>query len=135
MLDRFDLGLPTGSLRVTLGTVLFCMLVGTIVTVLSVIVPAFRAGRTKPVEAMRSTAVDTSGTSVVRAVLGAIFLGLSLLLLALNQFVGAQWYYLGPGGLLLFVSLFVAGPLLATGVRQDRHSGAGRARPDRSPGG
>ncbi len=115
LLDRFDLGLPTGSLKVTGGTVLLCMLVGTIVTVLSVIVPAFRAGRTKPVEAMRSTAVDTSGTSVVRAVIGSTFLGLALLLLSLNQFVGAQWYYLAPGGLLLFVSLFVAGPLLARG--------------------
>jgi putative ABC transport system permease protein len=113
VLDRFDLGLPTGSLRITFGTVLLCMLVGTVVTVLSVIVPAFRAGRTKPVEAMRSTAVDTSGTSVVRAVLGAVFLGLSLALLMANQFVAAQWYYLAPGGLLLFISLFVAGPLLA----------------------
>lgn len=115
VLDRFDLGLPSGSLKVTAGTVLVCMLVGTVVTVLSVIVPAFRAGRTKPVEAMRSTAVDTSGTSTARAVIGAIFLGLALLLLALNQFVDAQWYFLAPGGLLLFVSLFVAGPLLARG--------------------
>lgn len=115
VLDRFDLGLPQGSLQVTFGTVLVCMLVGTIVTTLSVIVPAFRAGRTKPVEAMRASAVDTSGTSTFRAVTGAILLGLSLLLLALNQFVSAQWYYLAPGGLLLFLSLFVAGPLLARG--------------------
>lgn len=113
VLDRFDLGLPQGSVRLTLGTVVLCMVVGTVVTVLSVVVPAFRAGRTKPVEAMRATAVDTSGTSVVRLVFGAIFLGLALLLLGLNQFVSAQWYYLAPGGLLLFVSLFVAGPLLA----------------------
>lgn len=115
VLDRFDLGLPTGSLSVTGGTVLLCMLVGTIVTVLSVIVPAFRAGRTKPVEAMQATAVDRSGTSVARAVIGAVVLGLALVLLMLNQFVGAQWFYLAPGGLLLFVSLFVAGPLLARG--------------------
>jgi len=113
VLDRFDVGLPSGSLQITLGTVVLCMLVGTIVTVLSVIVPAFRAGRTKPVEAMRSSAVDTSGTSVVRGVLGAVFLGLSVVLLLLNQFVGAQWYFLAPGGVLLFVTLFVAGPLLA----------------------
>lgn len=115
VLDRFDLGLPQGSVQLSLGTVVVCMAVGTIVTVLSVIVPAFRAGRTKPVEAMRATAVDTSGTSKVRAVLGAVFLGLSLVLLALNQFVSAQWFYLAPGGLLLFISLFVAGPLLARG--------------------
>ncbi|MFN7148367.1 MAG: ABC transporter permease [Microthrixaceae bacterium] len=115
VLDRFDLGLPQGSLQVTFGTVLVCMLVGTIVTTLSVIVPAFRAGRTKPVEAMRASAVDSSGTSTVRAVAGAILLALSLLLLGLNQFTSPKWYYLAPGGLLLFLSLFVAGPLLARG--------------------
>lgn len=115
LLERFDLGLPSGSIRLSGGTVIVCMLVGTVVTVLSVIVPAFRAGRTKPVEAMRSTAVDTSGTSTVRAVLGAVTLGLALTLLALNQFTDPKWYFLAPGGLLLFVSLFVAGPLLARG--------------------
>jgi putative ABC transport system permease protein len=115
VLARFDLGLPQGSLGLSLGTVVVCMVVGTVVTVLSVIVPAFRAGRTKPVEAMRTSAVDTSGTSVARAVIGAVLLALALVLLALNQFVGAQWYFLAPGGLLLFISLFVAGPLLARG--------------------
>ncbi len=115
VLDRFELGLPSGSIELTPGTVIVCMLVGTVVTVLSVIIPAFRAGRTKPVEAMRESAVDTSGTSTVRAVLGAVFLGLALLLLALNQFTDPKWYYLAPGGFLLFVSLFVAGPLLARG--------------------
>lgn len=113
VLDRLELGLPNGSLRVTFGTVLVCMLVGTIVTVLSVLVPAFRAGRTKPVEAMRETAVDTSGTSTVRAVLGVIFLGLAAVLLGLNQFLDPKWYFVGPGALLLFISLFIAGPLLA----------------------
>lgn len=113
VLDSFDLGLPTGSLQVTFGTVAVCMAVGTVVTVLSVLVPAFRAGRTKPVEAMRDSAVDTSGTSVLRAVVGAVLLALSITLLLVNRFVGAQWYYLAPGGVLLFASLFVAGPLLA----------------------
>lgn len=113
VLDSFDLGLPTGSLQVTFGTVAVCMAVGTVVTVLSVLVPAFRAGRTKPVEAMRDSAVDTSGTSVLRGVVGAVLLVLSITLLLVNRFVSAQWYYLAPGGLLLFASLFVAGPLLA----------------------
>ena len=82
-------------------------------TVLSVMVPAFRAGRTKPVEAMRASAVDTSGTSVVRAVVGGAFLALAMLLLLVNRFAGAQWYYLAPGGLFLFIGVFIGGPLLA----------------------
>ena len=38
---------------------------------------------------------------------------MSLVLLLVNRFVGAQWYLLAPGALLLFVGLVVGGPLLA----------------------
>lgn len=113
ILKQFDVALPGAGVKVTIGTIVLCMLVGTIVTVLSVIVPAFRAGRTKPIEAMRASAVDTSGSSKVRAVVGGIFLVLSLALLLVNRFVGVQWYYLAPGALFLFIGLFVGGPLLA----------------------
>jgi putative ABC transport system permease protein len=89
------------------------MLIGITVTTLSVIVPAFRAGRTKPVEAMRSSAVDTSGSSAVRAVFGAVFLLGSIALLLANRFIGVQWYYLTFGALFLFIGLFIGGPLLA----------------------
>ncbi|MHB1137905.1 MAG: ABC transporter permease [Microthrixaceae bacterium] len=113
VLGLFDVVLPGSGVKVTLGTVLVCMIAGTVVTVLSVIVPAFRAGRTKPVEAMRSSAVDTSGTSKVRAVFGAAFLALGALFLTINQLSNPQWYLIAPGALFLFFGTFVGGPLLA----------------------
>ncbi len=112
-LGLFDITLPGSGVKVTLGTIVVCMLTGTVVTVLSVIIPAFRAGRTKPVEAMRSSAVDTSGTSKVRAVFGAFFLIGAAFFLVLNQTVGPQWFYLAPGALFLFIGTFIGGPLLA----------------------
>lgn len=112
-LGRFDIVLPGSGVKVTIGTVVLCMLAGTIVTVLSVIVPAFRAGRTKPVEAMRSSAIDSSGTSMVRAVIGGAFLALAALFLVLNTVGDAKWYLIGPGALCLFIGTFVGGPLLA----------------------
>jgi putative ABC transport system permease protein len=113
VLGLFNVVLPGSGVKVTVGTVLVCMIAGTVVTVLSVIIPAFRAGRTKPVEAMRSSAVDTSGTSKVRAVIGGIFLALAAIFLVLNQTTGAQWYLIAPGALFLFFGVFVGGPLLA----------------------
>lgn len=113
VLGRFDVVLPGAGVKVTVWTVVLCMVAGTVVTVLSVLVPAFRAGRTKPVEAMRSSAVDTSGTSVVRAVIGGAFLVLSIIFLTINQVVNAAWYWIAPGGLFLFLGVFVGGPLLA----------------------
>ena len=112
-LSFWDISLPGSGVKITFGTILLCMLTGTIVTVLSVIIPAFRAGRTKPVEAMRSSAVDTSGTSKVRAAFGGTFLVLAAIFLVLNQTTGPQWYFLAPGALFLFVGTFIGGPLLA----------------------
>lgn len=113
ILGRFDLSLPGTGVKITLGTIVLCMIVGTVVTLLSVVVPAFRAGRTKPVEAMRQSAVDNSGTSMLRAVFGGLFLGGGVALLLLNVFYKAVWFFIGPGTLLLFVGLFIGGPLLA----------------------
>lgn len=113
VLGWFDVSLPGAGVRVTPWTVALCLAVGTLVTVGSVLVPAIRAGRTKPVEAMRASAVDTSGTSKVRAAFGAFFLVAALVLLALNQFVRSTWMFLLPGALALFVGLVIGGPLLA----------------------
>ena len=92
------------------------MLVGTVVTVLSVIVPAFR-GRAH--QARRGDALDRGRHVGHLGGPGACSARCSSACRCCcwwsNQFVGAQWYYLAPGGLLLFVSLFVAGPLLARG--------------------
>ncbi len=113
VLGQFNLALPGTGVKITFGTILLCMLVGTVVTLLAVIGPAFKAGRTKPVEAMRSTAVDTSGTSRVRALFGGTFLVTAIALLLINRFNGVKWYLIGPGSFLLFVGLFIGGPLLA----------------------
>lgn len=113
VLNRFGLALPGNGVSITTGTVVLSMVVGTIVTLVAVMIPAFRAGRTKPVEAMRQSAVDRSGTSKARIVGGAVVLVVALVLLALNQLTEVHWYYIGPGGFLLFIGLFIGGPLLA----------------------
>ena len=113
VLGRLGVSLPGAGVALSAGTVILCLVAGTLVTVISVTIPAIRAGRTKPVEAMRDSAVDTSGTSRVRAVLGGIALVASLVLLTTNRLGGARWYLLAPGSVLLFVGLVIGGPLLA----------------------
>src|SRR5690606_29725335 len=48
VLEMFDISLPGSGMKVTTWTVVICLVVGTLVTVVSVMIPAFRAGRTKP---------------------------------------------------------------------------------------
>lgn len=113
VLGTFDIRLPGSGVALSIGTVVLCMVMGTVVTVISVVVPAFRAGRTKPVEAMRESAIDTSGTSTARAVLGGACLVVAVALLLADRFLTASALLLGPGALLLFVGLVVGGPLVA----------------------
>lgn len=113
VLGAFDVKLPGAGVALRPWTVLFSLVVGTVVTVVSVFLPAFRAGRTKPVEAMRDSAVDHSGTSVARAVIGGGALALSILCLLLIRLGGMTAWLLMPGALLLFFGLAVGGPLVA----------------------
>jgi putative ABC transport system permease protein len=113
VLGAFDVKLPGAGVAVRPWTIVLCLVAGTFVTVVSVFVPAFRAGRTKPVEAMRDAAVDHSGTSTARAVIGGTSLVLSLVLLLLVRVAGVTQWLLIPGSLLLFVGLVVGGPLVA----------------------
>ena len=113
VLGLFDVKLPGAGVAVRPWTIVLCLVAGTFVTVVSVFIPAFRAGRTKPVEAMRDAAVDHSGTSKARAVIGGTCLVLSIALLLAVRLAGATEWLLAPGALLLFVGLVVGGPLVA----------------------
>ncbi len=113
VLGVFDVRLPGSGVALRPWTVILCLVAGTLVTVLSVFVPAFRAGRTKPVEAMRDAAVDHSGTSVARAVIGGAALALSIALLLAVRLAGVTAWLMVPGALLLFFGLLVGGPLVA----------------------
>jgi len=113
LLSAFDVPLPGAGVKVTTGTVVMGLVVGTLVTVVSVAVPAFRAGRTKPVEAMRSSAFDRSGTSKVRFVLGGAALAAAVGVLLGAKAGALPKVLLGGGTLFMFTALVVGGPLLA----------------------
>lgn len=113
LLGVFGVKLPGAGVSITPLLIVGCTLAGTVVTAISVMVPAFRAGRTRPVEAMREVAVDRSGSSTVRAVIGGAALVIGLVTLLGVRFGAAPAWALAPGALLLFIGVLVGGPLLA----------------------
>jgi putative ABC transport system permease protein len=113
VLDRFDVPIPSAGIALTPTIVIVTLVAGTLITVVAVMLPAFRAGRTRPVEAMRSAAVDTSGTSAVRMWVGGILLAIGLASLLVNRFTISNPLVLGLGALVLFLGVVIGGPLLA----------------------
>ncbi|MCZ7631566.1 MAG: FtsX-like permease family protein [Microthrixaceae bacterium] len=102
ILEQLDVGLPGAGFALSPWTVVITVVAGTFVTVLSVMVPAFRAGRTRPVEAMRESAVDHSGTSAFRLYLGGGLLAVGVVALLLNRFAWSHPLLFGFGAFVLF---------------------------------
>jgi len=115
MLVGFGLELPAGGVVLNPDTVVVSLVVGMVVTLVSAIGPAVRASRVPPIAALRDVAIDTTGRSRVRLVLGVIItlLGIGATFGALagqgpNGLVTA-----GGGVLLVLVGTIVLGPVAA----------------------
>jgi putative ABC transport system permease protein len=115
MLDAMGIDIPAGSIVVTTSTVVVSMLAGLGVSVASAILPARRASRVAPVAAMRDVAVDSSGSSRRRAVIGTAVTGLGAASIAQGLFAGGDSAILavGIGVALVFLGVAVLGPILA----------------------
>ena len=72
LLSGFGLDLPAGGLAVTTSTVITSLIVGTVVTLASAWFPARKAGKVPPIAAMRDVALDRTGASPKRMVIGGV---------------------------------------------------------------
>ncbi|MFG2968164.1 ABC transporter permease [Streptomyces sp. NPDC048288] len=107
---------PGGDLVITSLSMALPLVVGVIVCLGSALLPAVRAGRTAPLAALRETAVDSSGASGLRAVLGAGLGALAVALALTGVLVSPSVWLAGLGALLALVSFVVLGPVAATTV-------------------
>jgi len=115
LLNAVGLEIPTTGLTIATNAVTRIVLIGTIITVLSAILPALRSGRVPPLAAMRDTALDTVPKLGRRIVVGLILIALGAigLLAALN---GARVAILGLGVLGVFAGVLVIGPAISKPV-------------------
>jgi putative ABC transport system permease protein len=114
LFDAVGGALPAGGTVVTVGTVVAGLLVGTIATLVAAVGPAVRASHVAPLAALREAAVDRSGTSRPRAVVGLVALGAGGAALVTGAVAGGDTLLLtGVGAVAALVGLVVAGPVLA----------------------
>ncbi|MEV5611249.1 FtsX-like permease family protein [Streptomyces sp. NPDC052225] len=105
---------PDGELVISALSLLLPLAVGVVVCLGSALLPALRAGRTAPLAALRETAVDASGASRRRAVIGTA-LGLAALALTLVGVLASPSLTLaGVGAVLVLASFVVLGPVAST---------------------
>ncbi|WP_338681534.1 ABC transporter permease [Streptomyces acidiscabies] len=102
---------PDGELVVSALSLALPLLVGIVVCLVSALLPAVRAGRTAPLAALRDVAVDASGTSRRRAVVGVALLAVSA-----GVLVSPSLWTAGVGAVLVLVAFVVLGPVASSAV-------------------
>jgi len=72
LVGALGFSLPTAALQINARTIWACMIVGTVVTVAAALVPARRATKVLPIEALRDATPGAHAPSKVRAGLGTV---------------------------------------------------------------
>ncbi len=116
MFEASGFELPVTGLKLTTQSVVIPVLVGMGATLISALIPAVRATRVAPLEALRETGGATEvaeRSSRVRTIIATVLLVLALTLLGLGLFVadeeGAALSQMGGGLVLLFIALAMLG--------------------------
>ncbi len=113
LFTSFGVELPGGATVIAPGSIVVAMLVGTVVTVLAAYLPARRASKVAPMAAMRDVAVDSSGASRRRAVIGTALTALGVAAVV-NGASGGAMAPIGLGALAVFVGVVVLGPVIGS---------------------
>ncbi len=110
VLEAFGIALPGSGITPDVPTIVQALIAGTFITFLSVTVPARRAAKVEPIEALRDAAVDQRQVSKVRVAVILVLTVLALVGLA----SGNPWQVLA-GSVELFLAVILSGPLIAIG--------------------
>jgi putative ABC transport system permease protein len=115
LLEAMGIDIPAGGVVLTSSTVVISLVAGLGVSVASALLPARRASRVAPVAAMRDVALDRSGSSRRRAVIGTAVTALGGASIAQGLFAGGDstLVAVGLGVALVFLGVAVLGPILA----------------------
>ncbi len=111
LMDAAGFSLPSTSLQLEPRTVVISMLVGTLVTVAAALVPARRATKVLPVEALRDATPDAERVSKRRAAIGLSLLAAGTGGVLANVYGDAPILFLGVGLVGVLTGVIVAMPL------------------------
>ncbi|GAA1974079.1 ABC transporter permease [Nocardioides panacihumi] len=111
LMDVVGLALPFTALQVPASAIWASFLVGTGVTVVAALVPARRATRVLPIEALRESAPGAEKASLVRGLVGLSVLGAGVGGMLWSLYGDAPFKVFGLGLLAAMVGVLVALPL------------------------
>ena len=113
LFDSFGFALPAAGLTVSTTSLVVAFGAGVATTVIAGAAPAVRASRVRPLAALRDVAVDRSGTSRTRAVVGGVLTALGGAAVVAGVTGGGGLGRTGLGSVLTLAGVVVLGPVVA----------------------
>lgn len=115
LLAALGVDIPSSGVVIAVRTFVVSLVVGVGITVFSAVIPGRRAASIPPIAALRDVAIDTSASSKGRIAAGIAVVagGIGLLLLGLYGDTGNAGLNIGVGLIVVFVGVFVLGPVIA----------------------
>jgi putative ABC transport system permease protein len=105
--------LPMSNLVIGGGSMAVAFAVGVVVTLVASLIPAVRASRTAPLAALRDVAVDRSGTSWLRAGIGALLTAAGVAGVIAGTSGDGVFALTGLGAIATLIGVVVLGPVVA----------------------
>ncbi|WP_329000176.1 FtsX-like permease family protein [Kribbella sp. NBC_00709] len=113
LMDSVGFTLPSTSMQVQPRTIWLCLLVGILVTVVAALVPAYRATKVLPIEALRDAVPGAGNASRKRVAAGVVVTGLGLAGLFTTLYGGLTMKLFGPSLLAIIVGVLMLLPIAA----------------------
>ncbi|TDO52683.1 putative ABC transport system permease protein [Kribbella sp. VKM Ac-2527] len=113
LMDVVGFSLPSTSMQVQPRTIIVSLLVGTLVTVVAALVPAYRATKVLPVEALREAVPGSGNPSRKRIISGAVVTVAGLTGLFTTLYADATMKLFGPSLLAIIVGVLMLLPAAA----------------------
>jgi putative ABC transport system permease protein len=111
LMGALGFSLPSTSIQLHPRTIWVSLMVGTLVTVVAALVPARRATKVLPVEALRDSAPGASAPTRRRAVVGTLLGVVGIGALCAGLFGGAPGIFVGVGVLAIMLGVTTLAPL------------------------
>ena len=115
LMNSLGIEVPQGPTVLLTRTVVVCLVVGILATTVAALVPARRASRVAPVQALRESGPAEERSLARRTTTGSVVLGLGVAALVLGL-LDSQLVLVGLGAALSFLGITVASPLFARPV-------------------
>ncbi|MGW2933371.1 ABC transporter permease [Streptomyces sp. NPDC001156] len=109
---------PDGDLVISGLSPVLPLVVGAVVCLGSALLPAVRAGRTAPLAALRESAVDRSGASRTRAIVGGALMAVAVVSTLTAVVVKSSLWLAGLGAVLALAAFVVLGPVASRAAVQ-----------------